>query len=81
MSEFTTECDIASMIEIRFHPVFDRWLTDLRDRRAAKRIVSRITRVRFGHMGDVKVINGIGELRIDYGPGYRVYFVRKRKAS
>ena len=65
------------MIEVRYHPAFDKWLTGLRDQRAADRIVSRIGRVRFGHMGDVKIIGGIGELRIDYGPGYRVYFVRK----
>ena len=68
------------MIDVRYHPEFDKWLASLRDQRAVDRIVSRIGRVRFGHMGDVKTIRGIGELRIDYGPGYRVYFVRKGQA-
>ena len=69
-----------AMIEVRYHPAFDKWLAILRDQRAADRIVSRIGRARFGHMGDVKTIGGIGELRIDCGPGYRVYFVRKGQA-
>ena len=40
------------MIEVRYHPAFDTWLTNLRDQRAADRIVSRIGRARFGHMGE-----------------------------
>ena len=55
-------------------------IIDVRCQTAADRIVSRIGRAGFGHMGDVKTIGGIGELRIDYGPRYRVYFVRKGQA-
>ena len=49
----------------------------LKDQTAAGRITSRIDRVAYGLMGDVKYFFGIGELRIDYGPGYRVYFCRR----
>jgi len=42
-------------------------------------VARRIVRVQSGLMGDVKVFDGIGELRIDYGPGYRVYFVQRRQ--
>ena len=65
------------MLEIRQSDEFNHWLTNLRDRRAVRRVAVRITRMQAGHMGDVKYFEGIGELRIDYGPGYRVYFVRR----
>ncbi|WP_176084246.1 type II toxin-antitoxin system RelE/ParE family toxin [Martelella sp. HB161492] len=56
---------------------FSRWLTALRDRRAVLRIVKRIDRLALGNAGDVKPVGeGISELRIDYGPGYRVYYVQ-----
>jgi putative addiction module killer protein len=51
----------------------------LKDHRAAARIEIRISRVEEGNFGDAKFFNGIGELRIDYGPGYRVYFVQHGK--
>lgn len=66
------------MIEIRQTESFRAWMTDLRDSRAKQRIVSRIQRLRFGNAGDVKPVgSGISELRIDEGPGYRVYFVQR----
>jgi putative addiction module killer protein len=52
-------------------------LKGLADRRAVRRIAQRIARVQAGLLGDAKFFDGIGELRIDYGPGYRVYFVRR----
>lgn len=65
------------MIEVREHPVFTKWLKKLRDDGARLRILRRLARIsRDGHFGDVKYFDGIGELRVDYGPGYRVYFVK-----
>jgi putative addiction module killer protein len=65
------------MIEVRQTEVFARWLIELCDRQARARINSRIRRLTQGNFGDVKSIGeGISELRIDYGPGYRVYFTR-----
>jgi putative addiction module killer protein len=65
------------MFDLRQTPTFERWLTGLRDRRAQARIAMRLDRLEEGHLGDVKYFAGIGELRIDYGPGYRIYFVRR----
>ena len=65
------------MIEVRKTSEFENWLTNLRDQRAIGRVVTRIARVEAGLMGDVKYFDGIGELRIDYGPGYRIYFARR----
>ena len=65
------------MIEVRQTDEFIRWLRKLPDRGAAKKIAMRLVRVRSGLLGDAKFFTGIGELRIDHGPGYRVYFVRK----
>jgi putative addiction module killer protein len=57
---------------------FDAWLRNLRDRHAAARVQARIDRLAVGNPGDVKPIgSGISEMRIDYGPGYRVYFMRR----
>ncbi|MCL2881196.1 MAG: type II toxin-antitoxin system RelE/ParE family toxin [Treponema sp.] len=54
---------------------FDTWFSKLKDDRATARITIRIRRLALGNPGDVKPVgNGISELRIDYGPGYRVYF-------
>ena len=58
--------------------VFEAWLGKLRDRVARAVIARRIDRVASGNFGDVKAVGeGINELRIDHGPGYRVYFVRR----
>lgn len=65
------------MIEVRQTAHFKAWFNALRDDRAKDRIVVRIRRVSLGNFGDVKFFDGIGELRIDYGPGYRLYFVRR----
>lgn len=55
------------------------WLKALRDPRAVARISIRIDRLALGNPGEVKPVGeGVSELRIDYGPGYRVYFVRRR---
>lgn len=58
--------------------VFDDWLSHLRDPVARVRINARILRLRFGNPGDVKAVGeGVLEMRIDHGPGYRVYFARR----
>ena len=63
------------MREIRRSDVFDKWLANLRDDRAVARISNRIRRLAMGNPGDVKPVGeGISEMRIDYGAGYRVYF-------
>jgi putative addiction module killer protein len=66
------------MIEIRKTDTFDRWFTGLRDRNAVARIKSRIDRLQLGLLGDARSVGeGVSEMRIDYGPGYRVYFVHR----
>lgn len=66
------------MVEVRETPEFSRWLAALRDQRAVLHIVRRISRVAAGNTGDAKSVGGtVSELRIDYGPGYRVYFTRR----
>lgn len=67
------------MLELRQTEEFRLWLSRLRDERAAARIAMRLARVQSGLLGDVKYFDGIGELRVDYGPGYRVYFVKRGK--
>jgi putative addiction module killer protein len=63
------------MIEVRQTDLFANWLRKLRDEQARARIQIRIRRLSLGNFGDVKPVGeGVGELRIDYGPGYRVYF-------
>lgn len=70
----------SQTIEVRQTPSFVKWVTGLRDIRAKARIDTRIMRLANGNPGDVKFFGGIGELRIDYGPGYRVYFVQRGAA-
>ena len=66
------------MIEVRQTAIFGEWIAALRDLRAAARIDARIGGLRAGNFGDVKSIGGgVSELRVDYGPGYRVYFTRR----
>ena len=66
------------MLSILETQEFVRWLENLRDAQAKARIVRRIDRLANGNPGDVKPVGeGVSEMRIDYGPGYRVYFVQR----
>lgn len=66
------------MFEITKSDTFERWLMGLKDRQARLRVLSRVDRLSEGNPGDVKPVGGgISELRIDYGPGYRVYFMKR----
>jgi len=66
------------MIELVKSATFDRWLRSLRDRRAMARIQARLDRLAGGNPGDVKPVGGgISEMRIDHGPGYRVYYMKR----
>ena len=63
------------MLEIRKTETYEQWIDNLRDLQARARIQVRIERFAAGNPGDVKAVgDGVSELRIDYGPGYRVYF-------
>ncbi|WP_245440680.1 type II toxin-antitoxin system RelE/ParE family toxin [Mesorhizobium sanjuanii] len=68
------------MVVVQQTAEFRDWLKGLNDKRAAERIAIRIARVQSGLVGDAKFFDGIGELRIDYGPGYRLYFVKRGSA-
>lgn len=66
------------MPEVRTTLVFAKWFEGLPDLKARARIQIRIDRLAAGNPGDVKPVGeGVSELRVDYGPGYRVYFVRR----
>lgn len=66
------------MIEVRQTEAFRAWLEALRDRRAAAKIAARLVRLELGNFGDVEPVGeGVSELRIHYGPGYRAYLVRR----
>ena len=63
------------MLNVRQTNAFSSWLRSLRDQRARQKIVVRLQRMRFGHFGDVEAVGqGVSELRIHEGTGYRVYF-------
>lgn len=66
------------MIEIHKTKAFAKWLDGLHDLRARARVMARIERLAAGNMGDIKPVGGgVWEMRIDYGPGYRLYYVRR----
>ena len=66
------------MIEVRQTEAFRAWLETLRDRRAAAKIAARLARLELGNFGDAEPVGeGVSELRIHYGPGYRAYFVQR----
>jgi len=66
------------MIEVRQTDEYSEWFANLRDKQARARINTRIRRLSLGNPGDVKPVGeGVSELRIDYGPGYRVYFLQR----
>lgn len=65
------------MPELLKSATFDKWLSGLRDAKARARIATRLDRLALGNPGDVKPVgSGVSELRIDYGPGYRVYYAQ-----
>jgi putative addiction module killer protein len=69
------------MVELRKTDRFSRWLDSLRDVRARARIQARIERLAAGNPGDVAPVGeGVSELRLDLGPGYRVYFTKRGHA-
>jgi putative addiction module killer protein len=66
------------LLEILQSSTYRRWFERLRDRNAKARIDARIRRLSLGNLGDVRRLGGsVSELRIDYGPGYRVYFTQR----
>ena len=66
------------MFEIRKTETFARWIDELRDIHARGRVQARIERLATGNPGDVRPVGeGVSELRIDYGPGYRVYYTKR----
>jgi len=68
------------MIQIEVTDEFDKWLKGLRDLQAKERVFERIRRLREGNPGDVKSVGkGVSEMRISYGPGYRLYYTQRGK--
>lgn len=69
---------MQAMLELIQSQIFRRWLNGLKDRQARARVQARLDRLALGNPGDAKPLrDGVSELRIDYGPGYRVYFMRR----
>ena len=70
------------MLELRKTEEYAKWLNNMRDIRARARVQARVERRAAGNPGDVSPVGeGVSELRIDYGPGYRVYFKKQAKTS
>ena len=66
------------MIELKQTETFRKWRTRLKDERSRILIASRLDRLAYGHAGDVEPVgHGVSELRIHYGPGYRIYFQKR----
>ena len=66
------------MLDIRETDEFSKWLGTLKDMRARAKVLVRVERLAHGNPGDVEPVGeGVSELRIDHGPGYRVYFVQR----
>lgn len=66
------------MYSIKQTDTFVKWLSGLRDTRAKARIVARLRMAASGNLGDVKSVgNGVSEMRVDVGPGYRLYYTRR----
>ena len=67
-----------TMFTILRSATFDRWLRRLRDRQAVNRIIARLLAAEGGHLGDVRSVgDGVSEMRVHHGPGYRVYFITR----
>jgi putative addiction module killer protein len=78
MSAFHTPKEIVAFRAKDGRVPFEDWLDDLNDKKAVARILARLARVRQGNLGDWKSVGeGVSELRVGYGPGYRVYFGQK----
>ena len=78
MSGFLTPKEVVAFRARNGRVPFEDWLDDLNDKRAAARVLARLARVRQGNLGDCRSVGeGVSELRVDYGPGYRVYFAQK----
>jgi putative addiction module killer protein len=74
----TTIVYTLPMLEVLKSATYNDWFEGLRDRQARARIAVRVERLGFGNPGDVKPVGaGVSEMRIDYGPGYRVYFAQR----
>ena len=68
------------MFQIQQTEVFAKWLSSLRDVRAKARLLARVDAARLGNLGDIKSVGGgVSEMRIDIGPGWRVYFTRRQR--
>ena len=66
------------MVEVRQTEEYERWFESLRDQKARARVLVRIRRLSLGNPGDVRPVGeGVSEMRIDYGAGYRIYFVSR----
>jgi putative addiction module killer protein len=66
------------VLEVRETEIFSAWLQALKDDRAKAKIAARTRRLAFGNPGDVRPVGeGVSEMRIDYGPGYRIYYVQR----
>ncbi len=73
-----TVVNTAPVIEIVETEVFQRWMERLKDAVAKTRILARLKRAAMGNLGDWKAVGGgVAEMRVDHGPGYRVYFARR----
>ncbi len=69
------------MIEIRQTETFASWFAELRDKHARARIQARVDRASIGNFGDCEPVGeGVSEMRIHYGPGYRVYFIQRAES-
>jgi len=78
MSAFHTPKEIVAFRTKDGQVPFEQWLDDLNDKKAVARVLARLARVRQGNLGDWKPVGeGVAELRVDYGPGYRVYLGQK----
>ena len=72
----------GEMVQIVRTEVYERWVRKLQDRNAVARISVAIRKISLGKFGDVKSVGGgVSEIRIDHGPGYRLYFVRRRSGE
>jgi putative addiction module killer protein len=69
---------MGHMIKLKQTATFSKWFDDLRDSMVQKRILIRLGRLELGNFGDAKSVgSGVSELRIPYGPGYRLYYIRR----